>query len=398
MGEAAQQSTFSNTAIYAPLVYAPYILGYWLCGWITNAYALIVVLRLFGVAAFIAAAYWCIKLAPFGRWPLTAFFLLPATMAAACMVNTDALNIVICVGFCVAVLRAALNRSTAHAEKCPELAVSTALKAAPPRTRQLVAIALLAAALALTKPTYIVLLALLALIPALNPACRSRRTMLPLVAIAAGAAVIFFAWYAVIHGINTGAMWERDIDPAAQASFILTHPFTFLGLVLKCLLKTDILSLGQIGVASAHLDAWRDTLGAPGCSGWLAMLTLCSSFLVRDPRDIALPTLNGPSIKAAQRWLFMICWGLFAACTLLICIAIYLQFCPVGQDQIDGVQPRYFLPLLPLLYLPIASYTAQHTPQQAGTLALRQPRGLLVALLILTALAALAITFVSIYV
>ena len=53
------------------------------------------------------------------------------------------------------------------------------------------------------------------------------------------------------------------------------------------------------------------------------------------------------------KFLFLFISG---AITSLIWLALYLEFSPVGSATINGVQPRYFLPMLPLLLLIINSY------------------------------------------
>ncbi len=49
----------------------------------------------------------------------------------------------------------------------------------------------------------------------------------------------------------------------------------------------------------------------------------------------------------ARAWILLLC----AAVMAMVWVAMYLAFTPVGSDHINGVQARYYIPLLPVLYL-----------------------------------------------
>ena len=49
----------------------------------------------------------------------------------------------------------------------------------------------------------------------------------------------------------------------------------------------------------------------------------------------------------ARAWVLLLCAGIIA----MVWVAMYLAFTPVGSDHINGVQARYYIPLLPVLYL-----------------------------------------------
>ena len=65
LGEGSHVEAFSNAAVNSPLVYLPFIVGYWFaCLFTHNAYAVIIVMRIFGLFFFCAAIFWCIKKIP----------------------------------------------------------------------------------------------------------------------------------------------------------------------------------------------------------------------------------------------------------------------------------------------------------------------------------------------
>ncbi|MCI8402360.1 MAG: DUF2142 domain-containing protein [Lachnospiraceae bacterium] len=61
-----------------------------------------------------------------------------------------------------------------------------------------------------------------------------------------------------------------------------------------------------------------------------------------------LPKQNGGRLTwPARLWILLLCAGIMA----MVWLAMYLAFTPVGLDRINGVQPRYYIPLLLPLYL-----------------------------------------------
>ena len=61
----------------------------------------------------------------------------------------------------------------------------------------------------------------------------------------------------------------------------------------------------------------------------------------------AEPGNGGRLTWPARAWILLLCAGIMA----MVWVAMYLAFTPVGSDHINGVQARYYIPLLPALYL-----------------------------------------------
>ncbi len=57
-------------------------------------------------------------------------------------------------------------------------------------------------------------------------------------------------------------------------------------------------------------------------------------------------TENGTAVRTVKRSQVLFAAGLIGLVVVLIWLSMYLAFTPVGEDQILGVQPRYYLPLL----------------------------------------------------
>ena len=55
-----------------------------------------------------------------------------------------------------------------------------------------------------------------------------------------------------------------------------------------------------------------------------------------------------------KRKLAVLCGGIFIICSLLIMASLYVGFTPVGSEDIEGLQTRYFLPILIFAMIPIS--------------------------------------------
>ncbi len=78
----------------------------------------------------------------------------------------------------------------------------------------------------------------------------------------------------------------------------------------------------------------------------IGLLTVFGSVL--EPDRYSYPE------KGQKKKLVTLCLIIFVLCSLLIMASLYVGFTPVGGDQIEGIQTRYFLPLLIFAMLPIS--------------------------------------------
>ena len=58
--------------------------------------------------------------------------------------------------------------------------------------------------------------------------------------------------------------------------------------------------------------------------------------------------------KKEKRKLLIICFAVLVICIPLIMASLYAGFTPVGSDVIDGIQPRYFYPIILFAMLPLS--------------------------------------------
>lgn len=133
---------------------------------------------------------------------------------------------------------------------------------------------------------------------------------------------------------NAGAVKHSLViqtTPNDQLAFLLSHPLEIPGIAFSTLYRLSHVYLKQmIGVLG-----WLD---APIPHG--VYLILCLGLA-------ATLVMDGLSVKPLLRWTFFA--GL-AASVAMIFVSLYLIWTPLGSPgPIEGVQGRYFLPILPFL-------------------------------------------------
>jgi len=95
---------------------------------------------------------------------------------------------------------------------------------------------------------------------------------------------------------------------------------------------------------------------------WTQMIGTLGPFTIEVPESVRLPfilallssaaaLLSGAQPSGQRRWTFLLALLALSTCAELIYMVEYLTWTPVGCSIIEGVQGRYFLPLLPVLTL-----------------------------------------------
>jgi hypothetical protein len=302
------------TSSYPPAVYVPYLPALWLARALDlSAAAGLVLARLSGLAAWLAGIAVVLRIAPAQRWLLCAAALLPISVFQAASLSGDGLTQVVLFWWLAECLRAA-GRGAGG------LGVRGAIRLLIPPL-----------ALGFVKPGYAPL-ALAALALPLRP-----RPRLALGAAALAAAALPTLWWA-------GVAAAADVPPlipganlAGQLQHALAHPLDFLAA-----------AAGTVAALwPAWLEGWVGNLGhfdveIPGAVTALGLAAVAASATL-EPNPLRL---------AARLWLL----AAFVAAALAVLAMAYLGWTPVGSRVIQGVQGRYFLPMLPfaLAALPAA--------------------------------------------
>jgi uncharacterized membrane protein len=301
---------FENTAPYPPFLYLPAIAG-WRIGealdlTIFNSLQLV---RLLCALTSVALGWLALRLCACSRWTLLPFLLLPSALFIDATCSQDAVLLGV-----AALVAALLSRPLVAGREFARW--------------ELIVLTILIALCALARPPYLGL-SLALFVPAAElPGKRWRRWLGPAIA---------FGCVLLAAGLWRHAVASFDIDtsdeanPALQEAFAHAHPIATALAVAR-------------GTAQAATDFWQRGLYVVGWNDLLAprflslALGLCLFALLLVGKACPLRTWRG-------RWLLG--WAVLAP-LLGISAAEYLIWTPPGLHTVYGVQPRYWLPVMPL--------------------------------------------------
>lgn len=327
VGPATTQIGFVNSAAYAPVSYAPAVVGLWLARALhLDAGGTVYAARLAGVVAAALAAWLALSLLRETGWELVGFVVacLPSAIFQAGSISADTMTNATALVLGAAFLRLALSDAPPTWLATWALAVSTVLAA-------------------VVKPTYAVLALLLLAVPADRLRWRrpgaSDAPLAPvrariglwvtlLVALATAA-----AWLRVAAdttrgmGVVRGAAEEHLVRPGDQQSYLLHHLTAVPGLVYRTLADYAPKYLREVFVQTGY------QVEGSGLAMVLVLMALAVAWFAA-PRPVAS--------RRVVAWSATVLLGATAA----VFLALYLSFTPVGLWVISGVQGRYFLPLL----------------------------------------------------
>ena len=304
---------------YPPSVYAPYVPALWLAGALDlSAAAGLLLARLFGLAAWLAGIWACLRVAPTQRWLLCAVALLPMSVFQAASVSGDPVTQVAIFWWFAECLRAASRGAGAL------------------RAGGVARLLAAAFALGLVKPGYAPL-ALAALAVPLRPGPR-----LALAAAAVAAAVLPTLWWAWIALVAEVPPVVPGADVAGQLRHAFAHPLAFLS--------------AAAGTTAALRSAWLE--GLVGNLGHFDVEIPAAATALGLAAVVASASLERSGLRLTERLVLL---ATSLAGVLAVLAMAYLGWTPVGGDKIQGVQGRYFLPLLPfaLAALPAAPRAAR---------------------------------------
>lgn len=331
LGPRKPASFGSQIAIYNPIVYLPASLGIAFSRSL-DARPLVIYYcgRLASVAGYLLLVTLAIAVTPIHKWLMLLVAMTPMAMYLCGVYSADSVTIGLCFLTIAMVLRCVLVGETITPKDAVHLAIVLCLTA-------------------LTKQTSIVFLLLFFLIPRRKFGSTRRYFG------AMGGAVVLpvlltLGWSLCVRSLYAPSL--PGVDPHAQLQYVLGHPFHFAMLLCGALIQPQqyLLAIGILGNLDVGLPVLFYLLY------WLALLvTACL--------DVGKPLAVNWPVKTA---------GLGIAVLTLAAIqtAMYLSWNPVGADWLVGMQPRYLLPMLPLLLLSLRKRkpngpVARHVPVAA---------------------------------
>jgi uncharacterized membrane protein len=269
----------------------------------------VTLMRICGVLAFAALVWLALRALRQYRlkWLVFVVSLLPMTVYEAGVITADALT------DGLAILFGAL------------FAKATFLKARL-STFETVLLGASAILLPLAKPSYVILALLLLVVPAAQlPVWRHSRLVVTAVGLAA-----FAVWTKLSAGTAAGMGIMRPgtvVDPGQQTHYVLTHLPQFLLVIARTVVYQSDGYLVELFGTLSWTFVW---VPAPAIISCTAAGVIAFGMAGR---------------LSADRWRLIATAVLVLANFAAVFAALYLDFTPVGNYQIEGVQGRYFIPM-----------------------------------------------------
>ena len=342
----------TGAANYAPIPYLPHLIGIWI-GRLIGMPVLGVfwTARIFGLLGYCGIMALAIRLMPWGKRTLSLLALLPMALTEAVGISADSMTMGLTFLFCALVFRAFAD--SAFVKEHTGIPLST-----------WVAFLLLSAALPLCKSLYILVLGLLLLLPFSGSSNGTPRQVRNLRLIGVGvcwltAIAVFAIWNRMTSGLS--ALSQIDgVNAASQISGMIADPVAGAKVIFGSMWsqgKAHLLEMiGVLGWLDTRLPMWM----------YLAYMVMLASLFL----------LDGPSCGWMAR-----CWSglLFLGISIAVFASLYMAWTRIGAPAVEGVQGRYFLPLMPLVAAAIGFRPSESRRRYAAWLS-----GLVPFLLLLT--------------
>lgn len=301
-----QKAGFYNTAQYGPLLYLPQVVGIWIGKFFEFSVIWTVLLaRLINGIASTLLGFAAIRICRRGRALVFTTLLLPMTMSQFASVSQDALII------SLSILAGALGSRIIAEQRAAS-------------AREFALFAFIVVATTMARPSQIALAALFpAFIDWRDDTWRIKS------AIAAFAVAALCWWMAILAGLLPNASAD-DGSVKDHLVALIVHPLLLPELIFNTVREGTLLPrslIGQLGWSGALMPNWY--YAGAGAIIVLSCLAPGNSHPCRFPAIIGVLT--------------------FALMLTGISIALYASWTRLGKMTIDGMQGRYFLPVLPLL-------------------------------------------------
>lgn len=309
--------SYYNTAIYFPTCYLPQAIGIF----IGNLFHAPIVIcaylgRLANLIFFLVVVFFSIKKAPVLKSAIFFVSLLPMTLHQASSLSSDVMTYASAVGLFTFVLYHIYDKTKARF-----------------KTRDYVIMCTLCVLLGMCKYAYLPICLLVLLIPTEKFQTKKKK-YLSIGLLAAGIVLLNIIWFFATRHF----FYQRPgIDSAMQLKYILKNPLGLIGAILDTfVVKGCSIIETTFGSSLEWLDVGIGDLPI------LALIVVFCIFIYRCRQFIV-----SPLVKRAAIFIFVIITAMFIGIE-------YLTWTPVGAGYVDGIQGRYFLPLLfmvPLFFM-----------------------------------------------
>lgn len=304
---------FNNTAIYSFICYVPQAFGIW----ITRLFGASIMVQAYGARAvnlivYTVLIYFAIKKIPFKKLAVFMIAFLPIAIQEAASISPDALTNGICIFFVANILHLMYREEKLSKKDYVVLGITSVL-------------------VALVKIIYLPLCALVYLIP--NDKFDTKKKKWIILSIIFVLSVLLnLGWlkYANSHYLQA----YNGANPKEQISFVLQDPYRYITTCFRDVhLRIDYYVQGLLGNDLSHIDIDMSRIMQ------LPLFLIIIFAFVCDENGNIKPDWKVKLLLA----------GVAVAVIALLFTSEYIAWNPVGNFWVDGVQPRYYIPILLLL-------------------------------------------------
>ena len=306
---------FSNTALYSPICYLPQVVGVLLSKIFTDNFTIMAYVgRIFNFIVFCIMMYFSLKIIPIKKNLLLFISLLPITIQEAVSLSPDALTIASCsllisLVFYLRDKKGLLNRY----EK--------------------LLIIILPIIIALCKIVYLPVCLLLFLIPKEKFGSLKKKNLF-IIILAFVVILINLLWTAKVSIFLTSNL--HGSNSSKQIIYVLKHPHIYIKTLLNTFnVYADFHIFNMLG---RYLSLFNVNVYAPYI--YINFILLIILLLQNEKEKIK------DNKNVINKSLLLFCFG---STILLIFTSIYIQWTPYMLDYVDGVQGRYYIPIILLL-------------------------------------------------
>ena len=268
--------------------------------------------RLANLLVWVFLTYLAIRITPVHKWIFFMLALLPMTLFEAASLSADSFMLGL------SFLIVAIFFKYAFDDKIKKIGA-----------KKIYILFILLILLALTKYVYLLLL-LIFLIPA------KKFGNIKKMFLVTGFLFLFLIVTIGIWNILTEGLYVPIIPQVSltgQMAYILGNPLRFPYTIMNTFINS--------GLSYQFLFVGNFWLDIPLPTWWLG-------FYLITIIPVALVDKNKINITRNQKLVSLITFGIIS---IAICASVYITWTPVGQSLIDGIQGRYFIPILLLLFL-----------------------------------------------
>ncbi len=269
--------------------------------------------RLANMLVWVFLTYLAIKITPVHKWVFFMLALLPMTIFEAASLSAD--SFLLGISFLII----AILFKYAFDDNKKKIGI-----------KEVYILGILLLLVGLAKSNYILLLFLIFLIPARKFGSRKNRILVTGSLFLVVVAVVGI-WNLIVNGLYAPIIPQVSIS--GQIAYLLGDPLRFPYLLINTFISR--------GLSYQFLFVGNFWLDIPLPTWWLGfyLITIIPIALL-DKSRINI-TRNQKLISAAT----------FILNAITACALVYITWTPVGQNVIDGIQGRYFIPIFPLLFL-----------------------------------------------